>query len=154
MGYSSTCCQMHYGFKGYLDNILSNLYLYVIPSLRELYMMLHDCPVVRISFCHPTLTVMYVPIPSILSFITHINYIKKWVREKRHKKWSMVMWYTNTCQGHTRYWNNHEDFWPCAGGLLAVNPIGAPRPDKFKTDPIVVEGTFGRLRGNRKESRE
>ena len=26
--------------------------------------------------------------------------------------------------GGTRYWNYLEDYWPCAGGLSAVNAIG------------------------------
>ena len=43
-----------------------------------------------------------------------------WVWEREaHINWSMV-----TCQGSTRYWNYLEDYWPCAGGLSAVNAIG------------------------------
>ena len=33
--------------------------------------------------------------------------------------------------GSTRYWNYLEDYWPCAGGLSAVNVIGT----QFR-DPI------------------
>ena len=39
--------------------------------------------------------------------------------------------YSAICDGHgdlqngnTRYWNYLEDYWPCAGGLSAVNAIG------------------------------
>ena len=40
-------------------------------------------------------------------------------KREAHVNWSMV-----TCQGSTHYWNYLEDYWPCAGGLLAVNAIG------------------------------
>ena len=45
-----------------------------------------------------------------------------------------------TCKGSTRYWNDLEDYWPCAGGLLAVNAIGTHLGDlkKLGTDPMVV----------------
>ena len=36
------------------------------------------------------------------------------------KKWSKGI----TCKGSTRYRNYLEDYWPCAGGLSAVNAIG------------------------------
>ena len=31
--------------------------------------------------------------------------------------------------GSTRYWKYLEDFWPCAGGLSAVNAIGTQLRD-------------------------
>ena len=36
--------------------------------------------------------------------------------------WSMGV----TCNGSIRYKNYLEDYWPCAGGLSAVNDIGTP----------------------------
>ena len=49
--------------------------------------------------------------------------------------WSMV-----TYKGSTRYWNYLEAYWPCAGGLSAVNAIGTQLPDKLGTDPMVYDG--------------
>ena len=40
-------------------------------------------------------------------------------KERRILVGSMV-----TCQGSIRYWNYLEVYWPCAGGLSAVNAIG------------------------------
>ena len=42
--------------------------------------------------------------------------------------WSMV-----TCQGSTRYCNYLEDYWPCAGGLSAVNAIGTQLRDPINS---------------------
>ena len=50
---------------------------------------------------------------------------QKWVWEREaHFNWSMV-----TCQSSTRYWNYLEVYWPCAGGLSAVNAIGTQLRD-------------------------
>ena len=35
----------------------------------------------------------------------------------------------DTCKGSTDYWNYPEDYWPCAGGLSAVNAIGTQLRD-------------------------
>ena len=35
--------------------------------------------------------------------------------------------------GGTRYWNYLEDYWPCAGGLSAVNVIGTQLRDPIKS---------------------
>ena len=37
------------------------------------------------------------------------------------------------CQGSTRYWNYLEVYWPCAGGLLAVNAIGTQLRDPINS---------------------
>ena len=42
--------------------------------------------------------------------------------------WSMV-----TGQGSTRYWNYIENYWPCGGGLSAVNVIGTQLRDPIKS---------------------
>ena len=39
-----------------------------------------------------------------------------------HINWPMV-----TCKGSTRYWNYLEDYWPCAGGVSAVNACPCSR---------------------------
>ena len=46
-----------------------------------------------------------------------------WEREA-YINWSMV-----TCQGSTRF----EVYWPCAGGLSAVNAIGAHLRDPINS---------------------
>ena len=52
-----------------------------------------------------------------------------WVWEREaHINWSMV-----TCQGSTRYWNCLEVYWPCAGGLSAVNVIGTQLRDPINS---------------------
>ena len=35
--------------------------------------------------------------------------------------------------GSTRYWNYLEDYWPCAGGLSAVNVIGTQLRDPINS---------------------
>ena len=35
--------------------------------------------------------------------------------------------------GSTRCWNYLEDYWPCAGGLSAMNVIGAQLRDPIKS---------------------
>ena len=35
--------------------------------------------------------------------------------------------------GSTRYWNYLEDYWPCAGGLSAVNAIGTQLRDTINS---------------------
>ena len=50
---------------------------------------------------------------------TYINTYMGVGKERRTSfDWSVVM------QRQHRYWNYLEDFWPCAGGLSAVNAIG------------------------------
>ena len=34
-------------------------------------------------------------------------------------------------KGNTRYWNYLEDYWPCAGGLSAINATGAELRDSI-----------------------
>ena len=48
-------------------------------------------------------------------------------------------WFMVTCQGSTRYWNYLEDYWPCAGGLSAVNAIGTQL-----RDPLNSSSTYSR----------
>ena len=48
--------------------------------------------------------------------------------KERHINWSMV-----TCQGSTRYWNYLEVYWPCAGGLSAMNAIGTQLRDPINS---------------------
>ena len=43
-----------------------------------------------------------------------------------HINWSMVTW-------KMAYWNYLEDYWPCAGGLSAVNVIGTHLRDPLKS---------------------
>ena len=40
-----------------------------------------------------------------------------------------------TCQGSTRYWNYHEVYWPCAGGLSAANAVGTQLRDPINSGP-------------------
>ena len=49
-----------------------------------------------------------------------------------HINWSMV-----TCKGSTRYWNYLEDYWPCAGGLSAVNAFGTQLGDPINPELIL-----------------
>ena len=44
----------------------------------------------------------------------------------------LIDWSIVTCKCSTRYWNYLEVLWPCAGGLSAVNAIGA----QLRDDPI------------------
>ena len=37
-----------------------------------------------------------------------------------------------TCKGSSRYWNYLKDYWPYAGGLSAVNAIGAQLRDPIE----------------------
>ena len=54
---------------------------------------------------------------------------QSWVWEREaHINRSMV-----TCQGSTRYWNYLEVYWPCAGGLWAVNAIGTQLRNPIKS---------------------
>ena len=41
-------------------------------------------------------------------------------KRKAHKNWPMVI----PQKGSTRHWDYLEDYWPCAGGVSAVNAIG------------------------------
>ena len=49
-------------------------------------------------------------------------------KREAHNNWSMV-----TCKGSTRYWNYLEVYWPCAGGLSAVNAIGTQLRDSINS---------------------
>ena len=85
--------------------------------------------VVVLSYAH---TLIPHAIHSICQFHTSSGCGEK----KAHINWSMV-----TCQGSTRYWNYLEDYWPCAGGLSAVNAIGTQSRDPIKgTDPMAYGG--------------
>ena len=54
---------------------------------------------------------------------------QKWVWEREaHIDWSMV-----TCQGSTRFLNYREVYWPCAGGLSAVNAMGTQLRDPINS---------------------
>ena len=59
-------------------------------------------------------------------------------------------------KGSTRHWNNLEDYWSCAGGLSAGIVIGTylRDPKNSGTDPITVDGIYGRRRRKRDDSRE
>ena len=48
----------------------------------------------------------------------------------------------NPQNGSTRYGNYLEDYWPCAGGLSAVNAIGTQfaSPDTLETDLMAYSG--------------
>ena len=54
----------------------------------------------------------------------------------------------DTQKGSTRYWNYLENYWPCAGGLPAVNTIGTQLrdPTKLGADPMSADGIDGRCR--------
>ena len=51
-----------------------------------------------------------------------------------------------TKKGSTRYWKYLEDYWPCAGGLSAVNTIGMQLRDLINlgTDPMDATAEIGR----------
>ena len=49
-------------------------------------------------------------------------------KKEAHINWSMV-----TCQGSTRYWDYLDDYWPCTGGLSAVNAIGTQLRDPINS---------------------
>ena len=57
---------------------------------------------------------------------------------EEHKK----MVHDDTGKGSTRYWNYLEDYWPCAGGLSAVNAIGTQLRGLINSgpDPMAVDG--------------
>ena len=38
--------------------------------------------------------------------------------------------------GNTRHWNCLEDYWPCTGGLSAVNVITTQLRDPIKSAPV------------------
>ena len=63
-----------------------------------------------------------------------------------------------TCQSSTGYWKYFEDYWPCAGGISAVNAIGTKLRDTINSGltpcRIWFELINGRRRGNREESCE
>ena len=48
-------------------------------------------------------------------------YSSEWVWKKRG---AYYLAHDDLKNGITRYWNYLEDYWPCAGGLSAVNVIG------------------------------
>ena len=54
--------------------------------------------------------------------------IKMCGKSEAHVNWSMV-----TCKGSTRNWNYLEDYWPCVGGLSAVNAIGTQLRDPINS---------------------
>ena len=49
-------------------------------------------------------------------------------KREAHINWSMV-----TCKGSTCYWNYLEYYWPCAGGLSAMNAIGTQLRDPINS---------------------
>ena len=49
------------------------------------------------------------------------------------KKEAWINWSMVTCRGSTRYWNDLEDYWPCAGGLSAGNAIGTQLRDPINS---------------------
>ena len=52
-----------------------------------------------------------------------------WVWEREaHINWSLM-----TCQGSTCYWNYFKVYWPCSGGLSAVNAIGTQLRDPINS---------------------
>ena len=59
-------------------------------------------------------------------------------KREAHINWSMV-----TRRGSTRYWNYLEDFWPCAGGLSAINAIATQMHDPINSglNPMAYGGT-------------
>ena len=63
-----------------------------------------------------------------------------------------------TCQGSTGYWKYFEDYWPCAGGISAVNATGTKLRDTINSGltpcRIWFELMNGRRRGNQEESCE
>ena len=62
-----------------------------------------------------------------------------------------------TSKGNTRYWNYLQGYWPCAGGLSAVNTIGTRLRDLVNVGltrwrlAVYINGCH---RGNREESRK
>ena len=81
-------------------------------------------------------------VPHIIVIIIVSATYQKWVWEKRgaHK-----LVHDDTWEGSTRYSNYLEDYWLCAGGLSAVNAIGAQRRDLVSsgTEPMAIGGIPG-----------
>ena len=75
-------------------------------------------------------------------------------RGQAYINWSMVAWPAKAASVR----NYLEVYWPCAGGLSAVNAIGTrlrDPNDKLGTDPMAHGGFInGRRRGTREESRK
>ena len=51
------------------------------------------------------------------------------------KREANIIWSIVTCKGSTRYWNYLEDYWPSAGGVLAVISIGTQLRDPINSGP-------------------
>ena len=62
--------------------------------------------------------------------ITYNHYKPIWVGEK---KGAYSLAYHDRCKGSTNYMNYLEDYWPCAGGLSAVNAIGTQLRDPINS---------------------
>ena len=69
-----------------------------------------------------------------------------------HINWPMG----DTWIGSTRYSSHLENYWPCAGGLSAVNANGTQvrGPIQLGTKPMAVGGIDGRHRAKREEKSE
>ena len=65
------------------------------------------------------------------SCIAYVRSISCWCgKREAQNNWSM-----ERClkKGNTRYWNYLEEYWPCAGGLSAVNASGTELHDPMNS---------------------
>ena len=53
-----------------------------------------------------------------------LQFCSSWFLQRRlEKRGAHQLVHGDLQNNSTRYWNNLEDYWPCAGGLSAVNAI-------------------------------